>query len=590
MRVRKYMLPLFMVSLIVAALSCAKVGAPSGGPKDKTPPVIVKSEPENGTISFTGDRFTLQFNEFVTLDKITDKLMVSPPLKKRPDVSIKGKSIIVRFDEQLRDSTTYTFYFGDAIRDLNEGNILDNYQYVFSTGPVIDSLSVSGTVFDSYTLDPAENTLIMLYPDLTDTAFIKQLPAYISKTNAEGKFTISNISDGEYNIFALRDADNSKNYNIADEEIAFLDSTIFIDPLTNYFAPADTTDSLNVSSSESVQYYMYLFKPMKRLRYLNSTARDTRYLLTYTLSLPPDSLPFEVRIDGSQPGSWFAESSPEKDTLLIWLKDSSLYSQPQISSIVTYPYTDSTGMVISRSDTVEMRFLAPRATPGRKTVPVPYRVSSGIFAGSLRPGQKIWFKSETPFRPPDTSRIRIWEVSDKIRKKVPYSIVPVPGNSRLLELRTEFSQGKNYIFSADSASFGSIYGEVADSTGARITVRNNETFGSLILNIDNFEGSVILQLLSNQEKTVVERKADKPGRIDFGLLDKGVYRLRAIYDLNGDGKWTRGDYFTGRQPEPVTFYDTELEVKENWNVENNWDLSMQRKKILKPATQQGARR
>ncbi len=590
MRKGKYMLPISVFSVIVAAVACAKVSSPSGGPKDKTPPAVVSCTPANGVRNFTGNKFTITFNEFVALDKITEKLMVSPPLAKRPQVSIKKKSVVVQFDEKLRDSTTYTFYFGDAIRDLNEGNIIENYQFVFSTGPVIDSLSVSGLVVDSYSLSPSENTVVLLFSDLSDSAFVKELPSYITKTNAGGQFTINNIRSGAYNLFALKDGDNSKNYNIIDEEIAFLDSTILITPLTNYVAPRDTTDTTSVDVKMDFTYTLRMFKPMKNMHYLTSSARDTRYRLSYSLSLPPGDMPFEAVITDAPEGSWFEERTRERDTLVIWLRDSLLYSQPTLTTLVTYPFTDSTGTIISRSDTVIMRYLAPRATPGRKTVPVPYRVSSGIFSGALRPGQRIFFRSETPFRDPDTTLIRLWEVNGQEKKNMPYSFSSDPANSRILEFRSGMVQGKSYLFSADSKAFGSIYGENSDSTGARVSIRNNETFATLLLNIDNFEEPVIIQMLTNQEKPVLEKAALMPGRIDMGLIDKGSYRLRAVYDINGDGRWTTGDYFNKRQPEPVSFNDTELELKENWNVENNWDLSQKNRKLLKPvASPSGSR-
>ena len=145
-------------SLIIIIVACAKISTPSGGPRDRTPPVVVKSVPVNGAKNFQGNKIEIVFNEYVVLDNINEKFMVSPPMKKKPRVFIKGKGVEVEFDEKLKDSTTYTFYFQDAIKDLNEGNILQNYQFVFSTGPVIDSLSVTGNIYNAFNLEVPEKT------------------------------------------------------------------------------------------------------------------------------------------------------------------------------------------------------------------------------------------------------------------------------------------------------------------------------------------------------------------------------------------------------------------------------------------------
>ena len=146
----------------------------------------------------------MTFDEYVILDKITDKFMVSPPLKNKPEVRLKGKSLVVVWEDELADSTTYTFYFQDAIRDNNENNPIPNYQYVFSTGPVLDSLSLTGNVFDASDLEAVEDVMVMMYSNLSDTAPRKLLPAYISRPDPSGGFLISNIKPGHYRLYAVK--------------------------------------------------------------------------------------------------------------------------------------------------------------------------------------------------------------------------------------------------------------------------------------------------------------------------------------------------------------------------------------------------
>lgn len=581
----KHIFPFLPVFILIAA--CAKISSPTGGPRDKEPPYVVKSIPVNSAINFKEKRIAITFNEYVVLDKITDKFMVSPPMNKKPRVFLRGKSVIVEYEDNLRDSTTYTFYFQDAIRDLNEGNPIENYQFVFSTGSVIDSLSVTGNVYNALNLDPPEATLVLLHKDLADSAVIKRLPDYISKVDKKGYFRIDNVKGGTYRLYALKDADNSKNFNLADEEMGFMNSPVEITAEKNYTPVKPDTIKIKpgkVKTADTViikgEYKLILFQSPKKNHYLTSSSRSMPYKLTYTLSLPPDSLGFDFSIPGTERNSYFMEKSRENDTILIWITDTTLYSRQQILTLFTYPFTDTTGNLIQKQDTIQMRFLIPRA-PRARAKPAPFGVTSNISSGSIKPGWQIVFKSQTPFRAPDTSRIRLYVIEEKNRTKMPFSFIRDSLNSCRLTLDVLPEKGKSYLFIADSAAFGNIYGEQSDSTGTRFVVRDEKTFGSLLLNIKNYVGDRIIQLLSSEGKLIGEKKMQKDGKVEFKYIDQGKYRLRVIYDLNGDGKWTTGDFITGRQPEPVSYYNQELYIKEGWVEDQDWDISEQNiKKII----------
>jgi hypothetical protein len=261
----------------------------------------------------------------VVLDKISEKFMVSPPMKKKPDVFTRGKSVHIKYEDQLRDSTTYTFYFQDAIRDLNEGNAINNYQFVFSTGPVIDSLSVTGNVYSALNLDPPENTMVLLYSQLEDSSVVKQLPGYITRATGNGEFRIDNVHAGTYRLYALVDADNSKNYNNRDEMFAFYDIPVQIIPEKNYLPVKKDTVTTKITKPADAktpfippvigEYSLTLFQAEKRLHYLTSSARKQPYQLVYTLSLPPDSLKFNFSIPGVSGDKYFIEKSKNLDTI-----------------------------------------------------------------------------------------------------------------------------------------------------------------------------------------------------------------------------------------------------------------------------------
>ncbi|HZK62025.1 MAG TPA: Ig-like domain-containing domain [Anaerovoracaceae bacterium] len=605
MRARFFLLS----ALFILVSACAKISSPSGGPRDRLPPVVVKSLPSNGSKNFKEKILTVTFDEYVVLDNINEKFMVSPPMKSKPRIFIKGKSVNVEFDDKLRDSTTYTFYFQDAIKDLNEGNIIENFQFVFSTGPVIDSLSVTGYVYNSFNLEVPEKTLVLMFRDIADSAVVKNLPDYISRVDQNGYFRINNVKSGTYRLYALKDVDNSKNYNLSEEEFAFMNFPVEITAEKNFIpvvkdtttlkkelTKVQATTSLSATATATAtapepalltgEYQLILFPAQKKDRYLASTGRAFKYQMIYTLSLPPDSLKFEFSIPGSADDAYFTERSKEGDTLTVWLTDSTLYSQPQIPTVVKYPFTDTLGAVIYKEDTVIMRFLAPRPTRGVKIKKTIFIVTTNITSGTLKPGQQIVLKSQTPFIQPDTSRIGLYELSDTVKIKIPIRLIRDSINSCRYFLNTNLQEGKKYFLVANSGSFGDIYNEYSDSTGTKFSVRNADSYSKLTLidtsaNIRDYEEGRIIQLLNKSEKVIREARLEKNRKLVFPLIESGIYRIRSIYDLNGDGKWTTGDFTSGRQPEPVSYYPGEIEIKTGWEVEQEWNMGAENVKDQK---------
>jgi hypothetical protein len=579
---------LFTVLFFLIA-ACAKISSPSGGLRDRTPPVVIKSVPLNGKKNFRGKTISITFNEYVVLDKISEKLMVSPPLKKKPGVFLRGKSVVTEFEEELKDSTTYTFYFQDAIKDLNEGNVLENFKFVFSTGPVIDSLSVTGNVYNSVNLEVPQKTMVLMYREMADSAVQKHLPEYISMVDQFGYFRIDNVRAGKYRLYALKDVDNSKNYNLVEEEFAFMNSPIEVSPEKNLIPVLKDTTKIKtetkvsketkgnkekVSVQDTVglkgENQLILFAALKKSHYLTGSSRSQKYQMLYTLSLPPDTMKFEFKIPGSEKNSYILERSINNDTLKVWLSDSALFSQPLLTTLVKYPFTDSVGTLGYKEDTIQMRFVMPRVPRGIKVKKTKFSFETNIKNGVMKPGQNIVLKSQTPFSQPDTSRIRLFQLLDSTRIKIPFRLISDSINSCRYFLNASLLPAKKYLFIADSVSFGNIYNEYSDSTGIKFSVREVESYCKLTLNIDSTNGSSIIQLLNNTEKLVSETYIKRDGKVVFPLLESGAYRIRAIFDLNGDGKWTTGDFTSGRQPEPVSYYPDEIYIKTNFEIDNKW--------------------
>ena len=574
----------FLILFSLLAFGCAKISTPSGGPRDRDIPVIVKSLPENGSTSFRGKEIIVTFNEYVVLEQITEKFMVSPPMTKRPEITTRGKSIRIRYEDELRDSTTYTFYFQDAIRDLNEGNAINNYQFVFSTGPVIDSLSLAGNVYTGLNLDPPGNTLVLLYSQPEDSAVFRDIPDYITRASLNGEFRIDNVRAGSYRLYALVDADNSKNYNLREESFAFYGEPVQVTPEKN-FLPVAKDSIASVAAPPAAgkvpekppvtgDFPLIMFQAEKKLHYLASSSRKQAYQLSFILSKPPDSLGFRFSIPGASDKAWLTEHSRKRDSITVWLTDSALYNRPILEPVISYPFTDSLGVTSLKDDTLQMRFVAAvqRSTRGQAPKRTPYKITHGL-SGQVRPAGRIAFTAPSPMRPPDTSAVKLYEVLKDQKTRIP---VTFTGDSSLYSryyMNAELKSGKNYLFISDSAAFTSIYGDYSDSTGVKFLVPGPESYGKLILDITGHYGGKIIQLLTEREELVRQEYLTDTARLEFPLLGQGKYKVRAIFDLDGNREWTTGDFDFHRQPEPVSYYPGLIEIKENWEVVNPWKLT-----------------
>lgn len=251
MKFKNIQIAILILLSVLLFSRCAKIVAPTGGPKDEEHPLIVEAEPPFNSVNFDSKTINITFNEFIQLKDLNSNLVVSPPLEEKPKATIKGKTLEIELLSELLDSTTYNLYFGNSVQDYNEGNPIENFEYVFSTGDFIDSLSIKGQVINSYNLLPEEGVFVMLYKDYEDSVPIKQLPVHISKTNKEGFFQINNISNNKFKLFCLRDLNKNYLFDLPNEDIAFMDSLVTFQLITettiDTIYKSDTLAELNDS-------------------------------------------------------------------------------------------------------------------------------------------------------------------------------------------------------------------------------------------------------------------------------------------------------------------------------------------------------
>ena len=218
------------VSLLMG--SCGQPIPPTGGPRDSLPPIFVKSDPRDSALRVTGNRITLEFNEYVQVERAFENVIVSPVPKSAPQVDAKLKQIVIRLRDTLEPNTTYTIDFGNSIKDINENNVLRHFKYTFSTGNKLDTGRLFGKALIAETGKPDSTLIIVLHRSTDDSAVAKERPRYFTRSNSKGEFLFTGLSAGSYQAFALKDADNSRKYDQPSEMIGFLDKPVNADQET----------------------------------------------------------------------------------------------------------------------------------------------------------------------------------------------------------------------------------------------------------------------------------------------------------------------------------------------------------------------
>lgn len=596
-----------MVCLLLAmVVSCARMGQPDGGWYDDTPPRVVHTAPADKGTGVRSKKVTITFDEFIKLEDASNKVVISPPQIEPADIKSSGKKIVVELKDSLKDSTTYTIDFSDAISDNNEGNPMGNYTFSFSTGERIDTFEVSGNVLDATNLEPIKGILVGLYDDLSDTVFASKPFIRVSRTDSRGRFVIRGIAPGTYRVYALQDADGNYTYSQKSEMLAFSHATF--EPYAKPDIRQDTVwrDTLRIDSIIRTPYTHFYpddlvlraFTALQTDRYLVKTERAEPNRLNFYFSYGNDSLPQLKGLNFNSDSAFVVDSNLKNDTITYWIKDTTLINTDSLTIEARYLITDSTGTLVMQTDTLEMipkmsyeRRMKQEAKENEKwlkeqekkkkkgeaydsIMPVKPLEPQLSGSGTITPEQNIFFTMPTPLEKCDTSAIHLYSKIDTLWYKSRFEWLPVPGNIKKFELRAEWRPDIEYSLEVDSAAFIDIYGLVSKSIKQGIKVSSNEEFGSLIVNVSGQRDSstVIVQLLGSSDNVQKETKV-VDGSAEFFYLKAGKYYLRAFVDNNDNGQWDTGDYYADLQPEEVFYYPKEVECKEKWDITIGWDLN-----------------
>lgn len=574
-----------MVALLVA--SCANIGRPTGGLIDITPPRLVKSTPMPNQTSFNKNKIELEFDEIVLVENASEKVNVSPPQKNVPEITTNGRRVQVLLKDTLHKNTTYTIDFSDAIVDNNEKNPFSNFALSFSTGTVIDSLDVAGTVLNAADLEPVTGISVGLHKLLDDSAFTRLPFVRVTRTDDRGRFRIRNVAAGRYRLYALKDANRDYKFDQPSEDLAYSDSIIV--PSFEYYQGLDSVHyrkgKVIKDTVAQVQKKRFLpdhivlraFNENFKSQYIDKVERKQRNKLSLTFAAAAKQLP-DMRPLNFQSKNWCVlERSATNDTLHYWLRDSLIYQHDTLLIEARYLKTDSLKRLMPQTDTLKFVFHDPKISAKKKKkddaakIEKPSLVVDARISPTPDVTDDLLFTMPVPLDSIAYGDLHLEEKKDSLWKPVRFDFRADSLNIRLYRLHCKWTPDREYRLRIDSAAFLGINKLSNPPMKKTFRVKNLEQYGALFLKVNGLSGDAFVELLSESDKPLRKEPVLK-GSAEFYYLNPGTYYARLVIDKNSNFKWDTGNYAKKLQPEEVYYYNSTFEIRANWDVEQEWSI------------------
>ena len=538
--------------LMLSFMRCANVVSPTGGPKDVIPPVVLQSVPENQSTNFQDKEIHITFDEYVVLNNPNSNIFISPPLDKNPEYKLSGKSLIIKFKESLKPDVTYSINFGEAIKDLHEGNIFKDYSFVFSTGENIDTLTLEGKVLQSVDHQPSADYYVMLYCDDNDSISIDSLPYfkkpyYATKSDKEGKFKFSGLKENDYLVFALKDENSNFKFDLPNENIAFLDS--LVRPIYN--------DSVGVKKIEPLVLYSFLEEDTVQKLFKKEIVEEG--LLRFAFNRPAQNVKIEVLETLSDTFSIYPTYSVNYDTINWYFTP----NKDSLSFAIIYDTLINDTTVLS---------LKPRKTIGKKskteTVSKSLDIKTNIVGGKLKPEQDFI----VTFKEPVTDvimRDTTWYIVGKDTIINDLHFTKIDSFGLKYKLDKDFVPEKSYKIIIPDSVFYSFKGVTNDTTIFNFKVPSLSEFGNIFVKIEVPEDvpQIIVELLDDRDKFVERQIITSTEKVVFKNLSPKKYKLKVTLDRDANGRWSPGNFGKKQLPEEVYYHKDIFDVKANWDID-----------------------
>lgn len=603
----KYIPSAIVITSLLAA--CASIGHPDGGPRDVEPPTFVSGTPEPGALNVTSGKLHFLFNENVQLDDPSNKIVVSPAQVQMPKISSNGKRISIELQDSLLPDATYTIDFGDAIKDLNEGNILDGFATYFSTGSEIDSLQISGMVMEARNLEPAQGMLVGVYATEADSAIRTLRFDRLTRTNQLGQFTLRNLPEGTYQLFAVNDVNRDLHWDRS-EDVAF-----FGEPITPSAEMVQENDSVSFTNFLPNNLLLTWFNEGYRPQYMKNYARKERNLIALEMNAPVDSLPSLTILRGESrlPLADVSRLSRSEhgDTLNYWLTDSAIIVSDSLLVETRYRRVDSLDNIVWKTDTLKFNY----RVKGKQAAPyVPKTLQEKIDSVRaisdtipidtfklLQPSvflnlrlattqqdvnKPLRFMSDRVVSSIDFAHIRLQQMPDSTWEEVTDAPQAQFADSTWLMnfvLEHRWTPEMKYRLVVDSMAVADPYGVYNRTAELEFKVRGLDEYSSVTFNLQNLPDSLpaIVELLSEKDEPVLAAPVIG-SKVELTHLMPGTYYARLFIDSDGNGEYTNGSLTELRQPEDTYYYPKKLTLKKNWDRAETWDIEALSPELQKP--------
>ena len=527
--------------LLFFIAGCAKQGYPSGGPKDEQPPKVVGAKPQNESRNFNSRQFSIAFDEYIVVKDANNNVLISPPMREKPEYVTKGKRLVVKLNDTLQPDATYLFQFKGAIVDFTEGNVLPSFEYVFSTGDRMDTMMLAGRVIGARDGKPwKEAVTVMAYKEEraaeNDTIALSHQPDYITRCDKDGVFAFHYIPAGSYRLVAVEDKNRDLRVGMG-ESAAWEHTSV---------QAADSIDSLNVT-------LLRLSVPDRTVQRVLKAEFTARGRATISTLLPMQ----QPTLTG---GDMEWRLNERRDTMMVWFRDTKCDTALLVLSDVAL------------QDTLKFRYRAPKqrrrrgqAQQQQQEEPLMRALCSGTnaFYDDLR------LAFTTPIATmADGAQAEVMRLKDS---SVSYYPIVLDSSALGARIKATLRSGEEYSMRLRDSLFTDIFGRFSDSLVFKLTPRD---YGTLVLQVDNLVGTpLVVEVLDKRDTVVARRSVVATSEVRIDHLKADEYRLRAVLDADGNGEWTTGDYLTGRQPEYVVYYGKSLKMREKWELEERWTLT-----------------
>jgi uncharacterized protein (DUF2141 family) len=512
----------------LAAVNCANRGTPDGGPKDETPPIITKSEPENFTTEFNSKEIKIYFDEYIKIKDLQKNLIISPPMDPMPEIKPLGsasKHITIKIFDTLQPNTTYAFNFGESITDNNEGNPYPYYKYVFSTGTFIDSLKIKGSVKDALDQKTEEFVSIMLYDvdsTFTDSIIYKEKPKYISNTlDSTNTFQLENLKAGKYLMVAIKDKSSNYTFDQDEDKIDFLEDFITI--------PSDFVYEFNLFK-EDLDFEILRAKQDSENKIIFGLEGSNENVDIKLLSKNPNDFRYRV-INDTESDSlhYFYEPSIKQDSLIFKVSKNNIVD----TLVVKIREREKDSLIVKASPRGNISFIED------------FKIQGNI-----------------PFAKIDNSKINF---IDKDSVDVSYT-TRLDTLNNLYQFNFEKTEENNYNIKLFPGALIDLFGDQNDTISYTLRTKTKSDFGDIRLTLRNAVYPVIVQLTTSKGEVKFEQYIETEKPIDFRHITPGKYVLRVIFDSNKNKKYDSGNYLQKRKPERVSYYPDELDVRAGWDL------------------------